>query len=196
MFDEPLIVLRRLVEVFTACRIEYCVGGSFAGSVHGVPRATQDVDLVALVTARHVPTLVEALQSDFYISDTAANEAIAAGGSFNVIHFEYAFKADIFVPGETEWTRTQLDRAISMDFDSSAGPVSLRVASAEDCVLAKLRWYRMLNDASEQQWRDILGIMRVSGATMDAGHMTVWARRLGVADLLGRVQRELWSTPM
>jgi len=44
---EPVQVTRQIAETFEALGIKYLVGGSLASSLHGIPRATQDVDIVA-----------------------------------------------------------------------------------------------------------------------------------------------------
>ncbi len=53
-----------------------------------------------------------------------------------------------------------------------------------DVVLTKLRWYQQGNNVSEQRWSDILGVLRVQGATLDQTYLERWAVALGVADLL------------
>lgn len=45
MLPEPFLV--RLARTFDLLAIPHLVGGSFASSIYGVPRTTQDVDLVA-----------------------------------------------------------------------------------------------------------------------------------------------------
>lgn len=62
----------------------------------------------------------------------------------------------------------------------------VRVTSAEDTVLAKLRWFRKGGETSERQWRDVLGIVAVQRGRLDLPYLTGWARRLGVEDLLTR----------
>jgi len=47
MLSEPILVVERLVRAFDDLGIPYLVGGSLASSFYGIPRATQDVDLVA-----------------------------------------------------------------------------------------------------------------------------------------------------
>jgi hypothetical protein len=61
------------------------------------------------------------------------------------------------------------------------------VATAEDTVLNKLRWYRAGGETSERQWNDLRGIVQVSGARLDLAYLNTWAPRLGVADLLERL---------
>jgi hypothetical protein len=64
------------------------------------------------------------------------------------------------------------------------------IASAEDTVLNKLRWYRAGGEVSETQWNDLRGIARVSGGQLDQAYLHRWAPRLGVADLLERLFEE------
>ena len=59
-------------------------------------------------------------------------------------------------------------------------------STAEDTLLAKLRWYRQGNEMSERQGRDVLGILRVAGQDLDRSYLSRWAAELGVADLLDR----------
>jgi hypothetical protein len=55
--SEPILVVVRLAQVFDDLGIAYLVGGSFASSVYGTPRATQDVDIVADLAPAHVDAL-------------------------------------------------------------------------------------------------------------------------------------------
>ena len=58
-----------LVEILEDMGVSYFIGGSVASSVHGLPRSTLDVDLVADLSLDHVQPLVECSQSTFYIDD-------------------------------------------------------------------------------------------------------------------------------
>ena len=60
------------------------------------------------------------------------------------------------------------------------------VATPEDTILAKLRWYRAGHETSNTQWNDVLGVLGTSGNYLDAEHLRTWAERLGVLDLLQR----------
>jgi hypothetical protein len=58
-------VALRVIEIFETLGIEYHLGGSYASSIHGVPRQTQDVDLVAKLQPDQIVPLVRALGSDW-----------------------------------------------------------------------------------------------------------------------------------
>ncbi len=63
----------------------WAIGGSFATTIHGEPRSTNDIDVVARLAARDARRLVVALGDDFYADESMIAEAIAANESFNVI---------------------------------------------------------------------------------------------------------------
>jgi hypothetical protein len=62
------------------------VGGSLASSFHGIPRATQDVDLVLEIGQDDVAAFVDALRNDFCLDEGAIRDAIDRQSSFNLIH--------------------------------------------------------------------------------------------------------------
>ena len=57
------------------------------------------------------------------------------------------------------------------------------VTTAEDIVLRKLAWYRAGGLVSDQQWRDVLGVLRVQHGRLDLDYMRRWAPELQVDDL-------------
>ena len=63
MLSDPLLVMAKLVRLFDALGISYLVGGSLASSIYGIPRATQDVDLVADIRFSHVDAFTSAAAS-------------------------------------------------------------------------------------------------------------------------------------
>ncbi len=60
----------------------------------------------------------------------------------------------------------------------------------EDILLQKLRWYRMGDEVSDRQWRDILGIVLVQQNGLDEGYLRRAAESIGVSDLLDRALGE------
>ena len=169
--------------------IVYAVGGSLASSLHGVMRSTLDVDIVADMRLEHIPPLVAALAEEFYADDEMMRDAIKRHSSFNLIHYETAFKVDIFVRKLRPFDQMQLERrrtsVIANDPERS-----IYVTSPEDTVLAKLEWYRLGGEVSDRQWRDILGVLKTRAGELDLEYLHVWARELKISDLLERVLQE------
>lgn len=169
--------------------IPYAVGGSLASSLHGVMRSTLDVDIVADMHFEHIPPLVAALSKEFYADDEMMRDAIEHHSSFNLIHYETAFKVDIFIRKTRAFDQMQLERrktsVIATDPEQS-----VYVVSPEDIILAKLEWYRMGGEVSDRQWRDILGVMKTRAEDLDLDYLRKWAVDLKVSDLLERALNE------
>jgi hypothetical protein len=64
------------------------------------------------------------------------------------------------------------------------------VASPEDTILAKLEWFRLGGEVSNQQWRDILGVLKARSGELVLDYLHQWAGELRVSDLLERALRE------
>ncbi len=190
MLSEPLLVVARLARTFEDLGIRYVVGGSLASSLYGIPRATQDVDLVAEIELPHVEAITSALAGEFYVNAGMIRDAIRRRASFNVIHLATMFKADVFIPRGDAWSHEELSRARFEQFDTTVGRVTIRFASAEDTLLHKLTWYRLGNEVSDRQWGDVLGLLKVQSGSLDREYLEHWARLLNISDLLDRAQQQ------
>ena len=182
---DPLAVALDIARHLERLGVEYLVAGSLASSLHGEPRATLDVDLVASLLPSHASSLARDLASDYYIDEETARRAIAEGRSFNAIHFATAIKVDIFVAGTDPFEQERLRCRTRVQVGSEPMAV-LYVDTAEHTVVRKLEWFRRGGEVSERQWRDVAAIVRIQGASLDQARMRHWAARLGVADLLAR----------
>lgn len=184
---DPEVGFIRLLEAFDRLEIPYMVAGSTASSVHGMWRATQDVDFVARIRAEDVDPLVEELQSEFYIDADQIRSAIENRRSFNVIHFESSYKFDVFPLSVDAFQQAQFGRRKDESFALfGKEPIEFTVASPEDVILSKLVWYRRGGETSSQQWNDILGVLAVRRNELDNDYLRRWAEQLKVTDLLGR----------
>ncbi|MEX2181693.1 MAG: hypothetical protein WD771_06590 [Gemmatimonadaceae bacterium] len=165
--------------------VPYLIGGSLASSVHGEPRATMDVDVVADLRAQTVLALVAMLRPDYYVEEAAARAAVDTGGAFNAVHSRAGIKIDFFVAGddafEHERLRTRIAVAVRED-----PPRTLWMDTAEHTVLRKLEWFRRGGEVSDRQWRDVRAIIALQGAALDRSELARWAPVLGVSDLLER----------
>lgn len=169
--------------------ISYAVGGSLASSLHGVMRSTLDVDIVADMRLEHIPPLVAALSKEFYADDEMMRDAIEHHSSFNLIHYETAFKVDIFIRKLRDFDTMQLERRRT-SIIATDPERSVYVTSPEDTILAKLEWYRMGGEVSDRQWRDILGVLKTRAGELDLAYLRKWASELNVNDLLEHALRE------
>jgi hypothetical protein len=107
-----------------------------------------------------------------------------------VIHVETSFKVDVFVAKPGSFDDQQLERR-RLEVVGEDQQRTAYVSTAEDIILAKLRWYCISNETSEKQWNDVRGVVEVQGGKLDRVYLREWAQPLGVLDLLERVFSEL-----
>jgi hypothetical protein len=183
--------LRRLTEALRALGIPFLIGGSLASSVHGVPRATMDVDLVVDMTTAQIQSLADALNAEFYADRAALEAAFRAGRPFNLIHYASSFKFDLFPLSGDPFHQAEFGRRVVVRLDLPGfGLLELPVATAEDCILSKLEWYRRGGETSGRQWDDVLGVIRTAPGRLDTDYLRHWSTHLGVGDLLDRALAE------
>jgi len=179
--DALQLVLSKLDE----CGIPYMITGSFASNMHGVPRATQDADVVVEADQGALDRFLESIGAEFYASPEAAREALERQGMFNVVHLETGFKIDLIIRKSRSFSQTEFSRRQQAIYLGQ----NRWFATAEDILLAKLEWAKMGN--SEVQFGDALNVAKVRGKAMDRAYLQKWARELEVGKLLERLFREL-----
>jgi hypothetical protein len=180
--DEYAVALR-VAAVLEELEIEYTLGGSLASSLHGEPRSTNDVDFAVQLDEHQVSRLVERLGPEFVVDEAAFREAVRLGRSYQAYFLPLVLKIDFFVRGTAPLDRSEFARRLRVKVGDRA---SLYVATPEDSLLRKLVWFREGGEVSDRQWRDVLGILRVSGTELDRSYLERWAGDLGVADLWQR----------
>jgi hypothetical protein len=190
--SEPETGLRLLLKALNKLGIPFLIGGSVASSVHGMPRATMDVDLVVDLKPENIASLAEELGSGFYVDVEALKNAVRTGRPFNVIHYVSSYKFDLFPLSTEAFLQSEFGRRTVVRTDvTGAGRLEFPVATAEDTILAKLSWYRAGAEVSSRQWDDVLGILRVRRGRLDMAYLRQWSQHLHVEHLLDRALAEV-----
>lgn len=186
---EPIQITLRVARVLEELKIPYFIGGSLASAVHGTIRATMDADFIVDLRVEYVQDLTIRLEADFFIDPPAIVNALKRNTSINLIHKETMFRIDIFPLPQGSFEHNQMQRRELLSL-SERPQDHAYFTTAEDIILAKLNWFRMGGETSEQQWRDVLGVMRVQGDALDQAYLYEWAERLGLLDLLDRAKSD------
>jgi len=165
-----------VVRTLESHHIPYVVVGSVAAAAWGVIRATRDLDLAMTIGTTSPLELTESLTTTgLYLPHEAAIDALANAGSFNVLDPTTGSKIDIFAcRSDDEFEQMRLSRRVRV----SVLGIDSWVASAEDLVLAKLRWRS--ETGSEVQWRDCVEIAAVND--LDLLHLRTWGQTLKITD--------------
>jgi hypothetical protein len=186
---EILDVLRRVISKLEELGIPYMVSGSAASSFYAFVRTTHDGDIVVALGPDQIERFASAFASEFYLDRASIRRAVETGGPFNLIHLETSLKIDFFPLRKRSFSQQEFSRRQPrLLLRESLNPVF--VATADDTILAKLEWYRAGGEVSENQWKDVIGILKVQSGSLDFRYLDHWARELRVQDLLERAVKE------
>jgi hypothetical protein len=180
--ENAIDIALKVAAALTSAGGKYFVGGSLASSLQGEPRATNDIDFVISLPAGRINALRDALGPDFEVDTDMLRDAVLHARSANAFYLPVVTKIDFFGRGYEAFDDSEFARRRVVVV--GANGESLVVKSAEDTVLRKLLWFREGGSVSEKQWRDIIGVLRISEQTLDATYLDSWARRLNLIDLL------------
>jgi hypothetical protein len=179
--------LALLAQALDSLSIPWAIGGAFASAVHGEPRATNDIDVIANLRPSHVAPFISALGDAFYADEASIRQAITARDSFNVIDERSFLKVDVFVPRAGALGEGQLTRRRTYSL-SETGP-QVFVLGPEDTILQKLRWFDLGGRTSDRQWRDVLSVVRLGGP-LDLTYAREATVSTNLTDLLELALRE------
>lgn len=167
---DPISLALEVAGILERLTIPYLIGGSLASSLLGEPRSTADIDLVADLQSQQVPAFREAVQPEFYVSESAVREALAYHSSFNLLHKTTMAKVDIFILREQPFAQSEFERRQHVVVRQNPEQL-LYLPSPEDIIVQKLSWYRLGGEVSDKQWRDILGVMKLQGEQLDFSYL-------------------------
>lgn len=177
---DELDVASLLGSVLDQLGVAHYLGGSMASSIHGEPRSTNDLDVIAALTLDAAKVLPTALGADFEIDEPDIRHAIAERRATHIYYLPFFLKVDLYVGQDSAFARSQLARRTRVMPREGVG---IWVASAEDTVLQKLLWYRQGGEVMSSQWRDVLGVLRLA-PSLDQEYLRRWVGPLGIDDLL------------
>jgi hypothetical protein len=177
-------VMKRLSLALEDAGVSYMLTGSFASVFYGLPRSTQDIDIVIAPTPATLKILLQSLSPDEYYAEIeAASEALRRESLFNIIDLKTGWKIDMIIRKSREFSREEFGRRRLAQFED----VSLFVASAEDVILAKLEWAKLAQ--SQRQIEDAAGIFKMRSGSLDRVYIDKWIRDLDLEQQWGDARR-------
>lgn len=188
---QPKDLLQIAASFFESRGVAYHVVGSMASIAYGENRFTNDVDIVADLRLAHVDDLCNQFgPPDYYLARHAVEDAIRRQFQFNIIHIPAGLKLDVMIPQRTEYAALQQRRALRL---TDPDGLSAVFSAPEDVILNKLIYFQL--GGSEKHLRDISGILKVKGSTVDRGYITEWAEKQGVVEEWLQVQERVDNAP-
>ena len=174
--------MSRITQILDTAGAPYMLVGSIASAFHGMPRSTQDVDIVVDLDVNTLEAVLGLLPEEcYYVSADAAKDAVRRRGQFNVIDLASGWKADLIVKKSRPFSEQEFERRIRVTLLG----IDVWLTSAEDSIISKLEWAR-LSGASERQLRDVSGILD-RAQSLDVDYIERWVSHLALSDLWAAV---------
>ncbi|MGO9561402.1 MAG: hypothetical protein ACLPPV_02020 [Candidatus Korobacteraceae bacterium] len=144
-------IFRRITAALDQAGIPYMLTGSFASAYYGVPRSSQDIDLIIEATPARLHTFIQLLPSGEYYADLElALEAQKRQSLFNVIDLLAGWKIDLIFRKSRPFSEEEFGRRQQVVLQGFA----IFAASAEDVVVAKLEWAGTISPAHRGRCRN------------------------------------------
>ncbi len=163
--------LEKIVEIFETESIGYMVVGGFALSYYNRFRFTADIDCVIQVYPHHVEQIIKYFP-DWLHSLEFFKDSALRGRLFNITDFETGVKYDFMPYIDSDYNYVAFERRRKVDFMD----ISCFIATPEDLVIAKLKWYEMSESA--KQLEDIKFLLTLS--ELDFQYLEGWVNRLNI----------------
>ncbi|MEA5498292.1 hypothetical protein VB834_14925 [Limnoraphis robusta Tam1] len=183
--QDSIALAEKLHPIFESLNIPYYITGGVAAIAYGEVRTTRDVDIVMFIQPADIIVLAAELeQMGFYVPGV---EDIIEGRMriLQVTDIETISRADIILANNDEFERIQFERRKQYE---TPGGIRVNLASPEDIILNKLQWRSSVQ--SDKQWRDILGILKVQGESLDFDYLNSWSNCLGFNEDLQQARIE------
>lgn len=165
--------LRRICAALELSEIPYMVTGSVASSIHGIPRSTNDLDIVIAPTRDQLLAFIQFVKRFGYFAQReSAENALRTHDQFNVIDFPHSWKVDLIIRKVREFSSTEFDRREPIE----VGDLRFVIARPEDVLISKLEWTKI--SPSERQMQDAAGIVIVQGGNLDLPYVEKWVAAL------------------
>jgi hypothetical protein len=110
--EEELKLLKGICNKLDNADIEYMITGSFAMAFYSTPRMTRDIDIIIDVLSKDINKIIDLFKNDFYISQTAVEEAFRNTSMFNIIHNDTIMKIDFIIRKNEKYRLKEFSRRL------------------------------------------------------------------------------------
>ena len=179
-------LLSRIIAALNSKQIPYMLTGGLATSLLGLPRYTQDIDLVVDLPSSNLPQLTHLFpEPEFYVDQQAAEQAIASKEMFQLLELASGDRVDFHLLTKDSFDTSRFARRQTTDYMGQR----LMLPTAEDLIIQKLRWAKQCG-GSEKQLFDVLTIYEVQKENLDMAYIRYWVNTLELGDFYDKVSKQ------
>jgi len=161
------------------------VVGSFSSNRYGVPRATQDADIVLNIISPDRERLFAALPESFAIDPQVGFEMITGTWRQLIKLPEIPFTIELFELSSDPHDQSRFERRRKLTLLSREA----WLPSAEDVIVQKLRWCKRAKRGKD--FDDVVSVLGVQGPdSLDWRYIETWCTLHDTVDLLEEAKAE------
>lgn len=163
--------LKKITNIFNKEAIDYMIVGGFAVSYHNRARTTNDIDFVLQIYPKHVGLILKYFPEwkDF---EEAFMDSVRRGFMFNITDFETGIRYDFMMYKDSDYNWNAFKRRKEVEFFG----IKCFMATKEDLVISKLRWYNIT--PSDKQMEDLKFLLL--DKELDIDYIRTWAFNLNI----------------
>lgn len=151
------------------------ITGAWSVIFYGRPRASYDIDFVVELHKKDLNRVVAVfgkLSEDFLIQVASIPEAVDKKSMFQVLHLPTMLKFDFWLLTDEEFDRSRFKRRKKVKILDQM----MLMASAEDTIIQKLRWYKM--GKIEKHLIDAVFVYQIQKKNLDKKYLNLWVKKL------------------
>lgn len=176
------------VDALEALQIDYMLVGAYSSNAYGIARSTHDADFVVVVQPGQLRALAERLGPDFTLDRQIRMEGITGSVRNIITHQPTHFDIELFrLNAKDEHHDERFRRRCRQRIEEIQRDAW--IPTPEDVVIQKLRWKR------RKDLDDVVGVLSVSGPSIDWIYLRSWTTKHGTDSLLQELLKEVPDLP-
>lgn len=178
--DAPSIidVITSITTFFEQLCVPYCLVGTLGASLYGMQRATFSIDFIANIPSEQVARLLNEAAPLYYFEE----DIVGASATFVGLHLPSLLKVNIHTCQLDTFTTRVYRRAKTYSLVQEGKAFS--IASPEDILLTQLMEYQKSGEVADDQWNEILGVLKVQDECLALDYLKQWSTIFTVDGLL------------
>jgi hypothetical protein len=193
MFDDEDLdrigVALRVAEAIELCHGAYFIAETRNDSARTEANDANGIGFVLDLPIGRVSKFVSQLGREFEVgSEKLLRNALLLSQTRRILFVPTALEVDLYAIGRSPYEEAEFSRRRRVP--ARASGETLFVRSAEDSVLRQLLKFVDQGLVSEREWRDIVQVLCIRGASLDFQYLEQWALTLGVKEMLQQAQCE------
>lgn len=175
--------LKLLTKALDDCGLAYMVVGSYSSNYYGLPRSTQDADLVMLLEEDKFSELIRKLPEGLHLDQQSSFEMVTATRRDIVLVEGSGFKIELFHLSDDPHDQLRFAKRVRKNIGEDW---AVWLPEAEDVIIQKLRWCK--GGKRQKDFDDVLSVLGVNKVALDFDYIRKWCADHDTLDILAEAR--------